>query len=90
MAAKPAKSAPKAARRLYRPGLLAVAVTLFWAAWQEPDHLALPGVIAWLMGAITAGLLVRAALAVAEPLLKLLANLALQAAARVRAGGGEL
>jgi small neutral amino acid transporter SnatA (MarC family) len=90
MASEPAKSSPKAARRLYRPGMLAAAVTLFWAASQEPDQLSLPNLIAWLLGAATIGLLVRAAFAVAEPLLKLLANLTLQAASRVRAGDGGL
>jgi hypothetical protein len=88
MPKKTEKPAPKS-RRFYRPGLVAIAAMLFWAAVNEPPSLSAGKAIAWLLEALAAGLLVRAALAVAEPLLKLLANAYQHAAARARAQAGE-
>jgi hypothetical protein len=69
--------------RLYRPGLVMVGVVLLWAAFNEPAQFDTASVAVWLLGAVTAGLLARAALALAEPALKLTIDLAVQQARRV-------
>jgi len=59
------------ARRIYHPALVTAAIVLLWLAFSEPQTFNTASVIVWLVGALTAGLLVRAALAVGEPLLRL-------------------
>jgi hypothetical protein len=79
----------KTALRIYRPVPVTAAIVLFWAALNEPDSFTVADVAVWLLRAASAGLVVRAALAVAEPLVTLatrrLAQSRWQAAARTRA-----
>lgn len=59
----------------YKPWLIAVACALFWAALHEPAQVTPVTLLIWLLSAVTAGVLLRAALAVAEPLVKLAADM---------------
>ena len=56
---------------LYKPWLLVVAFALFWAGVNQPVSLTPVTVLLWGLSAVTAGVLMRAALAIAEPLVKL-------------------
>jgi hypothetical protein len=56
---------------LYKPWLLVVAAALFWAGVNQPASLTPVTVVLWGLSAVTAGVLMRAVLAVAEPLMKL-------------------
>jgi hypothetical protein len=56
---------------LYKPWLLVVAGALFWAGLNQPASLTPVTLLPWGLSAVTAGVLMRAALAIAEPLLKL-------------------
>jgi hypothetical protein len=56
---------------LYKPWLLVVAAALFWAGLNQPASLTPVTVVLWGLSAVTAGVLMRAVLAVAEPLAKL-------------------
>ena len=56
---------------LYKPWLLVVAFALFWAGFNQPASLTPVTLLLWGLSAVTAGVLMRAALAVAEPLVKL-------------------
>jgi hypothetical protein len=58
----------------YKPWLIATAFALFWAGLHEPAGLTPATLLIWLLSAVTAGVLVRAALAVTEPLVKLAAD----------------
>jgi hypothetical protein len=58
-------------RSLYKPSLLVVAFALFWAATNQPASLTPVTLLIWGLSAVTAGVLMRAALAVVEPLVKL-------------------
>jgi hypothetical protein len=58
-------------RSLYKPRLLVVAFALFWAATNQPASLTPVTLLIWGLSAVTAGVLMRAALAVVEPLVKL-------------------
>jgi hypothetical protein len=56
---------------LYKPRLLVVAAALFWAGLNQPGSLTLVTLLLWALSAVTVGVLMRAALAVGEPLVKL-------------------
>ena len=56
---------------LYKPKLLVVAAALFWAGLNQPGSLTPVTLLLWALSAVTVGVLMRAALAVAEPLVKL-------------------
>jgi hypothetical protein len=56
---------------LYRPGLLVIAAALFWAGLHAQGTLTPVTLLLWGLSAVTAGVLMRAALAVVEPLVKL-------------------
>ena len=64
---------------LYRPGLLVVAAALFWAGLHAPAALTPVMLLLWGLSAVTAGVLMRAALAVGEPLAKLVFDVAMRA-----------
>jgi hypothetical protein len=73
-APKPRAAAkPKGKRNagLYRPGLLTLALVLFWAAAHQPAEFTPVATIVWLLGAATGALLVRAGLAFLEPAVRL-------------------
>lgn len=83
MATKRAKQAkPKAGPGRHK--LLIVAITLFWAAANEPEMLGLGPIITWLLTALAVALLASALLALAEPallvVLRLFSRRQLQAA----------
>ncbi len=59
------------ASRLVRPGPLVVAAAILWAAANEPTSFTPSSVAVWLLGALTIGLLARAALALLQPLIRL-------------------
>jgi hypothetical protein len=56
---------------LYKPWLLVIAGALFWAGLHAPPALTPMTLLLWVLSAVTAGVLMRAVLAVAEPLVKL-------------------
>ena len=64
---------------LYKPKLLVVAFALFWAGTNQPESLTPTTLVLWVLSAVTAGVLMRAALVVAEPLVKLVLKMARQA-----------
>ena len=64
---------------LYRPGLLVIAGALFWAGLHAPAVMTPVTLLLWGLSAVTAGVLMRAALAVGEPLVKLVFDVALRA-----------
>jgi hypothetical protein len=66
-------------RGLYRPWLLVIAFALFWAGLHEPTALTPLTLLLWGLSAVTAGVLMRAALAVAEPLVKLVFDAVMRA-----------
>ncbi len=62
----------------YKPWLVAGAFALFWAGLHQPDGLTLAALLIWLLSAVTAAVLARAALAVAEPLVKMAVDSAMR------------
>lgn len=64
------KGQPKPSQ-LLRPGLLAFALTLGWAARHEPAAFTIASLGVWLLGMLTTMVLLRAALALLGPLLAL-------------------
>ncbi len=69
MAKTPSKSKGKQKpAQLLRPGLLAFALTLGWAARHEPAVFTIASLGVWLLGMLTTLILVRAALALLGPL----------------------
>ncbi len=75
----------KAGATLFRPVLLAVAGALFWAGVNEPATLDIPAAAVWLLTAATVGVLIRAALALGEPAVKLAAKFYLKSAREISA-----
>lgn len=57
--------------KLFRPLLVVLAVVLNWAALNQPPLFTPASLLVWLLGAITVGLLVRAALALAIPIMQI-------------------
>lgn len=80
------KSSNTGRRREITPrlGVIAVAAALAWAAFHEPPILMAQTVIPWTLRSVAAGLLVRSALELAGPLLKILAISYRTAIARLR------
>ncbi len=62
---------PKANQVLLKPGMITIAAVLMWSARHEPDSFSAASTGVWLMGALTTALLVRAAMALAAPLIGL-------------------
>ena len=58
-------------RRYYGTRLALRMLALFWAATNQPASLTPVTLVLWSLSAVTAGVLMRAALAVAEPLVKI-------------------
>lgn len=75
--------------RVYKPGLVTIAIVMFWAAYNEPAMFDSAGILIWLLGAVTVGLLVRAGLALFEPMLRLAVRMAMLGLAHVRDGVSE-
>ena len=75
---KPPRRVTKA-NNLYKPKLLVVAFALFWAGTNQPASLTPVTLVLWVLSAVTAGVLMRAALVVAEPLVKLVLKMVKQA-----------
>ena len=71
---------------LYRPWLLVIAGVLFWAGLYAPASLTPMTLLLWGLSAVTAGVLMRAALAVAEPRVQLAYEAVLRA---VREAGAQ-
>ena len=69
IANSPAKEIKAAA--CISPGCWSLPAALFWAGLHEPAALTPVTLLLWGLSAVTAGVLMRAALAVAEPLVKL-------------------
>jgi hypothetical protein len=63
----------------WKPGLMTLAVVAFWAAAHEPSRFSPASAGGWLLGAATVALLVRAGLALAAPLARLVSFLLGQA-----------
>lgn len=80
---KPGK--PRAIRR----GLVVLAVATLWAAGHQPESFTPSSVVIWALGLFTAGLLARAAFAVAEPMIKLALSLLLHLLQRQRAAAED-
>ncbi len=79
---------PKAKPALLKPGVITAAAVLMWSARHEPDAFTTASTGVWLMGAVTTALLVRAALALATPLIGL-CGAVLGQALRVMQNGAE-
>jgi hypothetical protein len=73
---------------MQRHALLVAAITLFWAAMNEPSPLNLGAAIVWVLTGIAVALLACAAVVLAEPALLLLIR-QLARAARPRRPEGE-
>ncbi len=69
------KPKPKPKPGLLKPGMIMLAVMFLWAAQNMPAAITPGSGALWLCGAITAGLLARAALALAAPVFKILGDL---------------
>lgn len=67
------KSSTASRRRDFTPklGVIAVAAALAWAAFHEPAVLMAQTIIAWTLRSVAAGLLVRSALELVGPLVKI-------------------
>ena len=72
---------------LYKPWLLVIAAAMFWAGLNQPASLTPVTVVLWGLSAVTAGVLMRAVLAIAEPLVKLVFEMVKRA--RDEAGAQE-
>lgn len=72
--------------RVLRPGMVTLAAVFLWAARHEPADFSAASLVVWFAGAITAALLVRAALALAAPLLAIAGAALEQAIASLRSG----
>ncbi len=83
MAKKPAKKIPK----LLRPGMVVLACMCFWAAQHEPGQFDAGSVGAWLLGAVTAGLVMEAVFALVLPAVVILSKLAAGAIREMQSGG---
>jgi hypothetical protein len=64
---KPAAQAGPGAGLSIRPSVLAGAAGLFWAAVNVPPVFTAATLVIWLLGAVTAGLVARALIALAVP-----------------------
>ena len=62
-----------------KPGMLTLAAVFLWSAGHEPAVFNAASLSLWLLGALTAGLLVQAALTLAAPLLGIFAAVLSQA-----------
>ncbi len=80
--------APKAKPVLLKPGMITLAAVLLWSARHEPAAFSTASTGVWVMGAITTALLVRAALALAAPLIGI-CGMVLGQALRVMQNGAE-
>ena len=77
-----AQKKPDRSKRIFNPFLLSLAGGAGWAATNSPPDFNNPDVIcAWLITSLAVGLLVRAALALLSPILRLIGD-ALQHVAR--------
>lgn len=74
---KPRKTVKKS--KMLRPGMIVLAVMLLWSAKHEPPQFDIASVGIWVLGAVMVALLVRAALALAAPLLGILGAILSQA-----------
>jgi hypothetical protein len=82
---KLSRKGTKGSSGLYKPKLLVVAFALFWAGTNQPESLTPVTLVLWVLSAVTAGVLMRAALAVVEPLVKLALKMAKQASSEAGA-----
>ncbi len=76
-------------RQILNPFMLTLAVAAGWAALHEPQIFTIASAGVWVCGAITMGLLARAALALFAPLLNVLGVLFSRALKGMRYDGVE-
>jgi hypothetical protein len=74
---KPRKGSKQS--KLLKPGMLTLAVVFLWSAKHQPPQLDITSVGIWALGAIMVAMLVRAALALAAPVLGILGAILSQA-----------
>lgn len=71
-----AKKKPVRAKKIFSPFLLSLAGAAGWAAMHTPPSMASQGELgAWLMSALAIGLVIRAALAILSPIIKLFSDM---------------
>lgn len=91
---QPSGQRPKRARAAsgdgltWKPGLIAGALALLWAAANEPPSFETGDLMIWLLGSVTAGLLARAALALVKPLVRIIGTRVRRAIQETRDGTG--
>ena len=61
--------------KLLKPGMVVLAAMFLWSAQHEPDAFDIGSVTAWALGAVTVGMLVYAALALASPVLHIMGSI---------------